>query len=80
MNMIHMPLGFIIVLVIFIGVNTADAVVMNTTNSTEILGYVENNIIRGLDDTRCPPDYYGGNDTGLYDLLDRWCYNEPKPK
>jgi hypothetical protein len=49
---------------------------LNSTNSTEILEYVENHIINGLDDTYCPENYYGGDDTGLYDLLDRWC--EPK--
>jgi hypothetical protein len=48
---------------------------LNSTNSSEILEYVENHIIKSMDDTYCPPDYYG-NETGLYDLLDRWCEPE----
>ena len=45
----------------------------NSTNSTEILDYVENNIIHDLDNSYCPRDYYGGDETGFYDLMDRWC-------
>jgi hypothetical protein len=37
------------------------ALVGNVTNATS---------------TDCPENYYGGDDTGLYDLLDRgWCHN-----
>jgi hypothetical protein len=58
--------GLLLVLLVLAG--------LNSTNTTEILEYVENHIIKGLDDGYCPPDYYGGDDTGLYDLLDRgWC-------
>jgi hypothetical protein len=46
----------------------------NSTNSTEVLEFAENNIIRDLDDGYCPPDYYGPGP--LDDLLDRWCETE----
>lgn len=61
-------IGLILVLFASVG--------FNSTNATEILDYVENNIIRGMDD---PPDYYcknyyGDNESSARDLLLRsWC-------
>lgn len=41
-----MQIGLILVLIVG----------LNTTNASEILDYVENNIIHGLDDTYCVND------------------------
>ena len=43
---------------------------------TLVLIFVGVNVTNSTNDV-CPENYYGGDDTGLYDLLDRWC--EPKP-
>lgn len=53
-----------LILVILVG--------FNSTNSTEILEYVENNIIHDLDNIYCQPNAFG-NESGIRDLLDRDC-------
>jgi hypothetical protein len=37
-----------------------------------VLIFVGVNVTNSTNDG-CPENYYGGDKTGLYDLLDRWC-------
>jgi hypothetical protein len=40
------------------------------------LTYGYGNVTNSTSD--CPENYYGGDDTGMYDLLDRWCDGSDK--